>query len=66
MLIPQREDLKWKYTLEKCEIRLHVLGPSPEFPNAGAVYNILSISRNEDDENAQSIDEFLDMNMNDY
>ncbi|KZC14500.1 Uncharacterized protein C16orf73 like protein [Dufourea novaeangliae] len=46
MKIPQREDLKWKYALETCDIRLHILGPTSVFPNA--VYNILSICRIED------------------
>nr|XP_031835370.1 meiosis-specific with OB domain-containing protein isoform X2 [Nomia melanderi] len=64
MIIPQREDLKWKYALEKCEIRLHILGPTSAFPNA--VYNILSIISNEDEDengNTQPLDEFIDMNV---
>ncbi|XP_076633259.1 meiosis specific with OB domains hold'em [Colletes latitarsis] len=48
MIIPQREDLKWKYALEKCDVRLHILGPTSAFPSA--IYNILSISRNEDED----------------
>ncbi|XP_076243469.1 meiosis specific with OB domains hold'em [Calliopsis andreniformis] len=60
MLLPQREDLKWKYALEKCDIRLHVLGPTSAFPSA--VYNILSISRNEDEDNTESLDELINMN----
>ncbi|XP_035736792.1 meiosis-specific with OB domain-containing protein-like isoform X2 [Vespa mandarinia] len=41
MTVAQRADLKWKYILEKCDIRLHVLGPTSLFPRA--LYNILSI-----------------------
>ncbi|EFN79631.1 Uncharacterized protein C16orf73-like protein [Harpegnathos saltator] len=37
----QREELKWMYLLEKCEVRLHILGPTSTFPRA--LYNILSI-----------------------
>lgn len=48
MTYPQRADLKWKYTLEKCDIRLHILGPTSTFPTA--IYNILSISRIADNE----------------
>lgn len=66
MIIPQREDLKWKYALEKCEIRLHILGPTSAFPNA--VYNILSITNNEDEDddenrNTHPLNEFIDMNV---
>ncbi|XP_033342347.2 meiosis specific with OB domains hold'em [Megalopta genalis] len=57
MKISQREDLKWKYALEKCDIRLHILGPTATFPSA--VYNILFISRDEeDDEDTQPLNEF--------
>ncbi|XP_076291621.1 meiosis specific with OB domains hold'em [Lasioglossum baleicum] len=57
MIIPQREDLKWKYALEKCDIRLHILGPTTVFPNA--IYNILSINHNEDEDgDTQLLDEF--------
>ncbi|XP_078047143.1 meiosis specific with OB domains hold'em [Augochlora pura] len=55
MKLSQREDLKWKYALEKCDIRLHILGPTATFPNA--IYNILFISSNEDDENTQPLNE---------
>ncbi|XP_043594368.1 meiosis-specific with OB domain-containing protein [Bombus pyrosoma] len=48
MILPQRTELKWKYTLEKCDVRLHVLGPAATFPNA--IYNILSIYRIQEDE----------------
>lgn len=41
MTVAQRADLKWKYILEKCDVRLHVLGPTSLFPRA--LYNILSI-----------------------
>ncbi|XP_076168332.1 meiosis specific with OB domains hold'em isoform X2 [Ptiloglossa arizonensis] len=63
MILPQREDLKWKYALEKCDIRLHILGPTSVFPNA--VYNILSICPNEDEENdedTQILNECLNKN----
>lgn len=66
MVLPQRTELKWKYALEKCDIRLHVLGPSSTFSTA--IYNILSICRieeNEDeDEDTQLINE--DFISNDY
>ncbi|XP_017760686.1 PREDICTED: meiosis-specific with OB domain-containing protein [Eufriesea mexicana] len=48
MTLPQRAELKWKYALEKCEIRLHVVGPSSTFTTA--VYNIVSICRIEENE----------------
>ncbi|XP_076647537.1 meiosis specific with OB domains hold'em [Halictus rubicundus] len=58
MIIPQREDLKWKYALEKCDIRLHIFGPTSTFPNA--IYNILSINNNEDeDADTQPLDEII-------
>lgn len=37
----KRGELKWVYLLEKCEVRLHILGPTSAFPRA--LYNILSI-----------------------
>ncbi|KAG7207151.1 hypothetical protein KM043_008842 [Ampulex compressa] len=48
MTIPQRADLKWKYLLEACDVRLHVLGPTSAFPRA--LYNILSMNRIQDDD----------------
>ncbi|XP_034176492.2 meiosis specific with OB domains hold'em [Osmia lignaria lignaria] len=48
MTYPQRADLKWKYVLETCDIRLHILGPTTTIPTA--IYNILSISRIADEE----------------
>ena len=63
MKSPEREGLKWKYALEKCDIRLHILGPTSTFPNA--VYNILSIVRDEDEDDAtQLLDECV--HMDDY
>lgn len=53
MKFPEREGLKWKYALEKCDIRLHILGPTSAFPNA--VYNILSIVRDEDEDDATQL-----------
>ncbi|KAI4502350.1 hypothetical protein M0802_002262 [Mischocyttarus mexicanus] len=41
MTIAQRADLKWMYVMEKCDVRLHVLGPTSLFPRA--LYNILSM-----------------------
>ncbi|XP_053997497.1 meiosis-specific with OB domain-containing protein isoform X2 [Hylaeus anthracinus] len=61
MILPQREDLKWKFALEKCDIRLHILGPTTDFPNA--VYNILSITRNEEeDDGTDALNECLNAN----
>ncbi|XP_017878383.1 meiosis-specific with OB domain-containing protein [Ceratina calcarata] len=48
MIIPEREVLKWQYVLERCDVRLHVLGPTSNFTNA--IYNILSIQRIGEDE----------------
>ncbi|XP_076669856.1 meiosis specific with OB domains hold'em isoform X3 [Andrena cerasifolii] len=63
MKFPEREGLKWKYALEKCDIRLHILGPTSVFPRA--VYNILSIVRDEDEDDAtQPLDECA--HMDDY
>ncbi|XP_014612711.1 PREDICTED: meiosis-specific with OB domain-containing protein [Polistes canadensis] len=41
MTVAQRADLKWMYVMEKCDVRLHVLGPTSLFPRA--LYNILSM-----------------------
>ncbi|XP_032679792.1 meiosis-specific with OB domain-containing protein [Odontomachus brunneus] len=41
MTAEQREELKWVYMLEKCEVRLHIFGPTTAFPRA--MYNVLSI-----------------------
>ncbi|XP_053982758.1 meiosis-specific with OB domain-containing protein isoform X2 [Hylaeus volcanicus] len=61
MILPQREDLKWKFALEKCDIRLHILGPTTDFPNA--VYNILSITRSEEeDDGTDALNECLNAN----
>ncbi|CAK9798911.1 Meiosis-specific with OB domain-containing protein [Anthophora quadrimaculata] len=64
MILPQRTELKWKYVLEKCNIRLHVLGPTSTFPNA--IYNILSICRIEEyddnDDDTQPLDEHFESN----
>nr|XP_012154458.1 PREDICTED: meiosis-specific with OB domain-containing protein [Megachile rotundata] len=62
MIPPQRADLKWKYVLEKCDIRLHILGPTPAFPRA--VYNILSISRMVEEDDTELLDECF--NATDY
>ena len=39
----ERTELKWRLLMEKCDIRLQVLGPTYAFPRA--LYNILSIER---------------------
>ncbi|EZA55018.1 hypothetical protein X777_04482 [Ooceraea biroi] len=41
MTVEERNELKWMYLLEKYNICLHILGPTPAFPRA--LYNILSI-----------------------
>ncbi|XP_016908924.2 meiosis-specific with OB domain-containing protein isoform X1 [Apis cerana] len=66
MILPQRTELKWKYTLEKCDIRLHVLGPTSTFPNA--IYNILSICRIQENEEIEEDNQLInnDFVSNDY
>lgn len=66
MILPQRTELKWKYTLEKCDIRLHVLGPTSIFPNA--IYNILSICRIQENEEIEEDNQLInnDFVSNDY
>ncbi|XP_012234847.1 meiosis-specific with OB domain-containing protein isoform X2 [Linepithema humile] len=41
MTVENRGELKWLYLLEKCNVCLHILGPTSAFPRA--LYNILSI-----------------------
>ncbi|XP_020292255.1 meiosis-specific with OB domain-containing protein [Pseudomyrmex gracilis] len=41
MTAERRSELKWIYLLEKCDVRLHVIGPTSAFPRT--LYNILSI-----------------------
>lgn len=41
MTVENRGELKWLYLLEKCNVRLHILGPTLAFPRT--LYNILSI-----------------------
>ncbi|XP_043269231.1 meiosis-specific with OB domain-containing protein [Venturia canescens] len=48
MTLPERGELKWKLCLEKCDVRLQVLGPTQTFPRA--LYNILAIKRIRDGE----------------
>lgn len=48
MTAEQRDELKWVYLLEKCEVRLHILGPTSLFPRA--MYNVLSIQHYRDEE----------------
>ncbi|KOC62456.1 Uncharacterized protein C16orf73 like protein [Habropoda laboriosa] len=62
MIPSQRAELKWKYVTKRCNIRLHVLGPTSTFSNA--IYNILSICEIEedDDEHTQPIDEHFESN----
>ncbi|KAK9300973.1 hypothetical protein QLX08_006472 [Tetragonisca angustula] len=55
MILPQRTELKWKLALEKCDIRLHVLGPTATIPNA--IYNILSICRIQEDEDTEDTED---------
>lgn len=54
MTTEKREALKWTYLLEKCEVRLHILGPTSAFPRA--MYNILSIQHYQDEETEQAIE----------
>ncbi|XP_014468162.1 PREDICTED: meiosis-specific with OB domain-containing protein isoform X2 [Dinoponera quadriceps] len=51
MTVEQREELQWMYLLEKCEVRLHILGPTSVFPRA--MYNVLSIHRSRGEEAEQ-------------
>lgn len=41
MAVENRSEMKWLYLLEKCNVCLHILGPTSAFPRA--LYNILSI-----------------------
>ncbi|XP_076756999.1 meiosis specific with OB domains hold'em [Xylocopa sonorina] len=62
MILPQRTELKWKYALEKCDIRLHVLGPTSTFPNA--IYNILSIYQVEENVDEDVLKDVNDQSIN--
>ncbi|CAD1480872.1 unnamed protein product [Heterotrigona itama] len=55
MILPQRTELKWRLALEKCDVRLHVLGPTATFPNA--IYNILSICRIQEDDDTEDTED---------
>lgn len=53
MTVEKRSELKWRYLLEKCDVRLHILGPTSVFPRA--LYNVLSIQS--DKETQQAIEQ---------
>lgn len=57
MTVEKRGTLKSMFLLPKCEVRLHILGPSPTFPRT--LYNILSIQNYEDKETEQEIEQML-------
>ncbi|TGZ49495.1 meiosis-specific with OB domain-containing protein [Temnothorax longispinosus] len=50
MTVEKRGELKWLYLLEKCEVRLHILGPTSVFRRA--LYNVLSIQPDKETEQA--------------
>lgn len=50
MTVEKRGELKWLYLLEKCDVRLHILGPTSVFPRA--LYNVLSIEPDKETEQA--------------
>lgn len=50
MTVEKRGELKWLYLLEKCDVRLHILGPTSAFPRA--LYNVLSIQPDKEMEQA--------------
>lgn len=50
MTVEKRSELKWLYLLEKCDVRLHILGPTSIFQRA--LYNVLSIERDKEMEQA--------------
>lgn len=50
MTVEKRGELKWLYLLEKCDVRLHILGPTSDFPRA--LYNVLSIQPDKETEQA--------------
>lgn len=50
MTVEKRSELKWLYLLEKCDVRLHILGPTSVFPRA--LYNVLSIQADKETEQA--------------
>ncbi|KYM97358.1 PREDICTED: meiosis-specific with OB domain-containing protein isoform X2 [Cyphomyrmex costatus] len=44
MTVEKRSELKWLYLLEKCDVRLYILGPTFVFPRT--FYKVLSIQPN--------------------
>ncbi|XP_011876854.1 PREDICTED: meiosis-specific with OB domain-containing protein isoform X2 [Vollenhovia emeryi] len=50
MTAEKRNELKWLYLLEKCDVRLHILGPTSAFPRP--LYNVLAIQRDKETERA--------------
>lgn len=50
MTVEKRGELKWLYLLEKCDVRLHIFGPTSVFPRP--LYNVLSIQPDKDTEQA--------------
>ncbi|XP_011638034.1 meiosis-specific with OB domain-containing protein isoform X1 [Pogonomyrmex barbatus] len=54
MTVEKRSEMKWQYLLEKCDVRLHILGPTSIFPRA--LYNVLSIQLCVDKEIEQALE----------
>ncbi|XP_025986198.1 meiosis-specific with OB domain-containing protein [Solenopsis invicta] len=52
MTAEKRNELKWLYLLEKCDVCLHILGPSSDFSRP--FYNVLSIQRDKETEQAMA------------
>ncbi|XP_012536958.1 meiosis-specific with OB domain-containing protein [Monomorium pharaonis] len=50
MAVEKRSELKWLYLLEKCDVCLHILGPTSVFPRV--LYNVLSIKPDKETEQA--------------
>jgi len=50
MTIEKRSELKWLYLLEKCDVCLHILGPTSVFPRT--LYKVLSIQPDKETERA--------------
>jgi len=50
MTIEKRSELKWLYLLEKCDVRLYILGPTSVFSRT--LYKVLSIQPDNEMEQA--------------